>query len=205
MSHAVQSKLMPNIKREDLKIQPPELAQVEVEPEATTPPEKAAIKSVIRTGLQNEAKYLAKVYLNSAAFSASHYQGISVDAAKMKASPMSEIVQKLFNVFLSSQVLVTCFEGKIIAFGILSLKRAWIEGLYVEPSFFRKKIGSDLLAYMEKKARDSELKYLRLASSLFAEDFFLKAGYEYEENIRKEHNMQSAGIRLKSVNMKKNL
>ena len=81
----------------------------------------------------------------------------------------------------SRVMLVADAGGEIIGFCQLDLGTGEVEATLVDPRFTNAGVGSTLLEAVEKIAHDRGLRTLHLASSLNAESFYRKHGFEVTE------------------------
>jgi putative acetyltransferase len=93
-------------------------------------------------------------------------------------------------------------DGRPVGIGVLVPQGSELRACYVTPSETRRGVGSALVAEIERIAREHGLTYLRLASSVTAEPFYLRLGYHVE--ARSDHVLRS-GTRMAAVKMRKDL
>lgn len=96
--------------------------------------------------------------------------------------------------------LVAEIDGNIVGIGALVVANCELRACYVAPNAARQGVGSALVREIERIARDKGLAYLKMDSSLTAEQFYKSVGYcvlQRSEHIRK------SGLRMACVQMKK--
>jgi putative acetyltransferase len=93
-------------------------------------------------------------------------------------------------------------DREIVGIGALVLESSELRACYVAPAAGRKGIGSALVHEIERAARERGLSMLELDSSITAEAFYRKHGYEERE--RSEHILQN-GRRMACIKMRKSL
>jgi putative acetyltransferase len=91
-------------------------------------------------------------------------------------------------------------DGEVVGIGALVLESSELRACYVAPAAGRKGIGSALVHEIERAARERGLSMLELDSSITAEAFYRKHGYEVRE--RSEHILQN-GRRMACIKMRK--
>jgi N-acetylglutamate synthase-like GNAT family acetyltransferase len=91
-------------------------------------------------------------------------------------------------------------DARIVGFAQLDLDRAELEALYVAPDAARTGVGSALLAHAETVARQHALPTLRLQSTLNAQPFYAKRGYE---PVRHAQHPVSTEVSLDCIEMTK--
>ncbi|KFZ37385.1 hypothetical protein HR45_10205 [Shewanella mangrovi] len=93
-------------------------------------------------------------------------------------------------------------DQQLVAVGMLDEDSNKIEGLFVSPEYMGRKLGAQMLAFLEQLAVARGIKVLSLDASLNAANFYLRCGYRI---IRNETYHSPAGINLPSVLMEKRL
>src|SRR5215813_1843979 len=101
--------------------------------------------------------------------------------------------------FIQTRDAYVALSGDVIVgFGILNRETAVIEAVFASPEGKGQRVGLTLLQTLEELARSLEIKTLSLNASLNAVGFYLKAGYEAQE----ESNYQlSSGVTIRCVPM----
>lgn len=74
--------------------------------------------------------------------------------------------------------------GRIQGFGQLDEQEGEVEAIYVSPAAEGKGIGSAILRRLEERARECGLKELKVRSTLNAESFYARHGYQHLALIR---------------------
>lgn len=74
--------------------------------------------------------------------------------------------------------------GRILGFGQLDEQEGEVEAIYVSPAAERAGIGSAILRHLEARARECGLKELKVRSTLNAESFYARHGYQHLALIR---------------------
>ncbi len=69
-------------------------------------------------------------------------------------------------------------DNRIAGFALLNVERGEVEAVYVSPEDIRTRVGSALLRQVEMVATDRGVRTLTLKSTLNAERFYLRQGYE---------------------------
>ena len=99
-------------------------------------------------------------------------------------------------------IVIAEIDGKIAGFGEVSLHENELTALYVNPDFKRQGVGTAIARDLELKANQSGLKYLKLHSSITAEPFYKKSGFQKEqEGI----HILATGEQMDCVIMKKQI
>jgi len=74
------------------------------------------------------------------------------------------------------EILVAEINGKVVGWG--AIRGDWLEGLYTDPDFADRGIGTELLNKLEVLMRTRGIRAIRAKASLNAEGFYLRRGYE---------------------------
>ena len=89
-----------------------------------------------------------------------------------------------------NEVLVVAeFDGKVVGFGSIVPEKKELRAVYVSSDAGQKGVGKAILEKLESKARELEVPELNLDSSLTAEHFYAKHGYEVIQ--RAQHSLNS--------------
>jgi putative acetyltransferase len=99
-------------------------------------------------------------------------------------------------------VIVGDMNARIAGFGMIVPGDEELRAVYVEPSFGRQGVGTAILQRLEEAARTRDVARLNLSSSINAEAFYAKHGYESIE--RTTHRLRS-GHEMACVRMTKRL
>lgn len=75
-------------------------------------------------------------------------------------------------------------SGRIEGFGQLDEQEGEVEAIYVSPAAEGRGIGSAILRHLEERARACGLKELKVRSTLNAESFYARHGYQHLALIR---------------------
>lgn len=75
-------------------------------------------------------------------------------------------------------------DGRIQGFGQLDEQEGEVEAIYVSPAAEGRGIGSAILQRLEERARECGLKELKVRSTLNAESFYARHGYQHLALIR---------------------
>ena len=97
---------------------------------------------------------------------------------------------------------VSDVDGVIVGFGELVPAKNCVGAVYVAPGTWRG-VGTRLLQAVENEARRLGISEICCDSSLNAENFYSKCGYEVVE--RAMHHLQRSGVEIPCVKMKKRL
>ena len=98
--------------------------------------------------------------------------------------------------------LIADMDGRVVGIGVGAFEKAELRACYVAPDVGGKGIGSALVREIERAARKHGLTHLELDSSVTAESFYRKAGFEaFERGERALRN----GQRMACVKMRKAL
>jgi putative acetyltransferase len=98
--------------------------------------------------------------------------------------------------------LVGEIDGQVVGIGAVVFESSELRACYVAPAAGRRGVGSALVHEIERAARERGLSVLELDSSITAEGFYRKQGYEARE--RSEHILGN-GQRMACVKMRKSL
>jgi putative acetyltransferase len=98
--------------------------------------------------------------------------------------------------------LIAEVDGQVVGIGALVFESSELRACYVAPGAGRRGVGSALVHEIERAARERGLSMLELDSSITAEGFYRKQGYEARE--RTEHILGN-GQRMACVKMRKSL
>ena len=99
-------------------------------------------------------------------------------------------------------IVIAEIDGNMAGFGEIYLQENELTALYVNPDFKRQGVGTAIAKYLEFKASQNSLQYLKLHSSLTAEPFYLNNGFQKEqEGI----HILATGEQMACVIMKKQI
>ena len=118
--------------------------------------------------------------------------------------PVTDTAVAFFRVNHDEEIrLVAELDGELVGIGALVLADSELRACYVLPAAARCGIGSALVAEIERIARHYGLTHLELLSSLTAEPFYRRLGYEAEDRV--EHALGSGRGLMAAVKMRKAL
>ena len=100
-------------------------------------------------------------------------RGMTVSQAHAWAKKMT--LQGMEERFREAEIWIAESEGVIV--GWIAVRNDYIDGLYIDPSFAERGIGSKLLSVAETLMRDRGIQVVRLDSSVNAEQFYRHRGY----------------------------
>jgi putative acetyltransferase len=100
--------------------------------------------------------------------------GMSVGESQTWAAKMT--IAGMEKRFREAEIWIADSEG--ITVGWIAIRVDYIDGLYVDPLFARQGIGSQLLQLSETLMREQGIQTVRLDSSINAEEFYLRRGYQ---------------------------
>ncbi len=100
--------------------------------------------------------------------------GMSVSDAEIWAKNLS--VPGMERKIRKMEILVAEINGKVVGWG--AIRGDWLEGLYTDPDFADRGIGTELLNKLEVLMRTRGIRAIRAKASLNAEGFYLRRGYE---------------------------
>jgi putative acetyltransferase len=116
--------------------------------------------------------------------------------------PVTETAVAFFRVNHDNEIrLVAEMDGELVGIAALVTADSELRACYVLPAAARRGVGSALVAEIERIARDHGLTHLELLSSLTAEPFYRRLGYEAEDRV--EHVFGSGRERMAAVKMRK--
>jgi putative acetyltransferase len=104
---------------------------------------------------------------------------------------------------LQETTLVAEIDGRIAGFGVIIESSNELRAVYVAHEFGKQGVGSVLLQGLERLARERGCKELAMDSSLTAESFYRRHGFEVLE--RGEHPMGNTDRTMACVRMRKAL
>lgn len=99
-------------------------------------------------------------------------------------------------------IVVAEIDEKIAGFGEISLQKTELTALYVNPDFKRQGVGTAIAKDLESRAKQSGLKSLTLRSSLTAELFYKRNGFQREKDGT---HILATGKEMACVMMKKQI
>jgi len=102
-----------------------------------------------------------------------HYSPSEIDGWAESKTP-----EAYREVLATRAMFVAEQAGKIVAFAQLHVESGTVEAVYVSPDVARRGVGSALLAALEQVARDRGFHELTLKSTINAEPFYHRHGYE---------------------------
>jgi putative acetyltransferase len=90
-------------------------------------------------------------------------------AASLTVAGMARKIQAL-------EIWIAELNGRVMGWGAIRADR--LEGLYIDPEFTGRGIGSDLLGFLEELMRSRGVPAVRAEASPNARQFYLRRGYE---------------------------
>ncbi|MBI4452125.1 GNAT family N-acetyltransferase [Candidatus Woesearchaeota archaeon] len=99
-------------------------------------------------------------------------------------------------------IFVATDNGKIAGVASLNLKEMELGSLYIKHNIHKKGIGTRLLEYIERYAKNNGFKKLKLGSTITALEFYKNNGYK---TIRKNHYIILQGVKIQCILMSKRL
>jgi putative acetyltransferase len=118
--------------------------------------------------------------------------------------PVTDTAVAFFRVNHDNEIrLVADVGGELVGIGALVLADSELRACYVLPAAARRGVGSALVAEIERIAGDHGLTHLELVSSLTAEPFYRRLGYQVQERV--EHVFGSGRGRMAAVKMRKSI
>jgi putative acetyltransferase len=96
--------------------------------------------------------------------------------AQSEAWAASMTIQGMEKRFRDAEVWLAEANGLIV--GWVAVRGDYIDGLYTDPQFAEHGIGSELLTLAEKLMLERGIEVIRLESSVNAEQFYLRRGYQ---------------------------
>jgi GNAT superfamily N-acetyltransferase len=85
--------------------------------------------------------------------------------------------------------------------GTISLANKFILSLFVDPTFHRRGIGTELLQYIETIAREMNYQMVNVPSSITAYDFYKRQGYQ---TVRSEYSPKHGQVIIMEKALKRN-
>lgn len=111
-----------------------------------------------------------------------------------------ETVQRFLSNRDDEMRLIAEIDGQAVGIGALVPGNSELRACYVVPSAARRGVGAAIVAEIERIAREHNLHYLRLESSLTAEPFYAALGYRVEA---RGHLMIASGVPMAAITMSK--
>ncbi len=100
--------------------------------------------------------------------------GMTLDESRVWAANMT--IQGMEKRYRETEVWIADMDDAIV--GWVAVRADHLEGLYTDPRFARKGIGSVLLGWAESLMREAGIESIRAEASPNAEAFYLRRGYE---------------------------
>lgn len=140
-----------------------------LEPLATT-----SMPQTIRRATQEDAPGICQVHvLAIRVLCRDHYSPSEIESWAGSKTPSA-----YRDVLVTRAMFVAENDGKVVGFAQLHLEGATVEAVYVSPDVARCGVGSALLTKLESVAAEHGVRELVLKSTLNAEPFYLRHGYE---------------------------
>ena len=93
-------------------------------------------------------------------------------------------------------------DGRAVGVGALSVEKAELTACYVSPADCSRGVGTAITNRLEETARSAGIEFLELNSSITAQRFYQRRGYEIV--ARGEHRL-SSGQAMEAIRMRKRL
>ena len=129
------------------------------------------------------------------------HEGYDQSALDEWAGPAEDRVQKLLSNSAGVRIVAE-LEGKIIGYGELVIRENLLGACYVLSAAGGQGVGQAIVAELERIAREQGLDHLHMESSVNAESFYIRCGYQVVE--RGKHTMRSGTV-MDCVMMRKDL
>ena len=100
-------------------------------------------------------------------------RGMKLAQAETWAAKLT--IQEMEQRFLETEIWVA--EADDIVIGWIALRNDYIDGLYIDPRFARRGVGTQLLCLAERLMSERAIQIVRLEASLNAEQFYSRRGY----------------------------
>ncbi len=120
--------------------------------------------------------------------------------AWMDADSIDKVKEKIVD--KTKVTFVAVDRGVILGIASFSLKDGELGFLYVKHDIHKKGVGTKLMQYAERCAKEKGLKKLKLGSTITAVDFYSNLGYK---TINKNHCIVVQGMKLPCILMSKRL
>jgi putative acetyltransferase len=134
------------------------------------------VTSIIRQFVASDAEaWLAVHYAAVRVIAAGDYSQAVIDAW---APPISARMIEYLQVAPAGTKIVAELDGEIAGIGELARENSELRACYVSPRFARRGVGRTLVAELEALARNAGIAALSLDSTVTAEPFYLRLGYE---------------------------
>jgi GNAT superfamily N-acetyltransferase len=128
---------------------------------------------LIRPAVHSDAAEIYSVHMTAIReLGASHYSAAQLAAWCGDRSPASYAAP-----IAADAIVVAIDSSAIVGFGQLSITRATVEAVYVQPSYAYSGVGRQLVTVLERRALAAGVKKLELDASLNAEGFYAACGY----------------------------
>ncbi len=98
--------------------------------------------------------------------------------------------------------VVAVDNQKIVGFGCIVLPSNELRACYVLPDASKKGVGKRIIEFLENLAKENNLKFLNLDSSITAKSFYEKCGYSVH---KKDKHILESGQKMDCFNMHKAL
>ena len=117
-------------------------------------------------------------------------------AVKLTDSSCEQVRQEIADAGLV--VVVADFQSRVAGFGMIVPGDEELRAVYVDPAFGRQGVGTAILQCLEQTARERGVARLNLSSSINAEAFYGKHGYEVVERttLRLRSGCEMACVRM---------
>ena len=161
----------------------------------------------LRLGRKGDAQNIARIHYRAIHEIASNNYSEKILNAWGRSLSKEELAKREENFARrikqeASIIVVAEIDGKIAGFGEVSLQEDELTALYVNPDFKRQGVGTAIARNLESRAKQSGSKYLKLHSSLTAESFYKRNGFQRE---REGIHILATGEQMACVIMKKQI
>lgn len=157
---------------------------------------------VVREAKLEDAELIVRAHYSAVHTTAKgHYAQSILDEWSPSVTP--ERIGKFENLIKNPEgeiILVAELDGKVVGFGSIVPNKNELRALYVSADVNSKGAGSALIEHLESKARQLDMAELNLDSSITAEAFYVKHGYEIVRHGK--HPLRSGNL-MDCVVMKK--
>lgn len=154
----------------------------------------------IRSATQEDVPAIAK--MRSDAIQNIQHKAYSQSVLDEWDGPTEDFIKKLLSNLIDVCVVAEIGNGNIIGYGELEPAKNLLRGCYVLSSAGGRGIGTSIVTELERIARQKGLKYIRIDSSINAEPFYSRCGYQIIEHSK--YTLESGTI-IDCVKMRKDL
>jgi putative acetyltransferase len=157
----------------------------------------------LRPGIEADAEGMSRVHFGAVRVTAAPFYPSDVIESWSRQPDETRHQQFRDAIAKGDEMFVVSYNASEMAgFGSLAPASAEIRGVYVDPRFDRRGIGSSILRELERMAAQRGIQGLHLDASVNAESFYARHGYEAV--ARGTHTL-GRGTPMASVRMRKSL